>query len=122
MLCMPDWKEIHVARSFSDLQAPYSAPFVAMAQAHLPNPNKPPFYADFIVEQKDGELAPNHDTIKRLFETFCLAGLVPVYAGNLKQLGGRLRLHELQRPAIRLAGHSVMPHFQVKPIRGPVMQ
>src|SRR5690606_8265921 len=46
MLYIPDWREIHSAQSMSDLKAPYSFPFVAMAQAHLPNPQNPPFYAD----------------------------------------------------------------------------
>lgn len=88
MLYVPDWKEIHAARSFDDLQAPYSAPFVAMAQAHLPNPENPPFYADFIVELENGELVPNQETIRRLFNTFHLADLVPHHAENLKKLRG----------------------------------
>ncbi len=88
MLFVPDWKEIHAANTLSELNAPYSAPFVAMAQAHLPNPNNPPFYADFIVEQVDGELVPNQETIRRLFNTFHLAELIPNNAENLSQLRG----------------------------------
>jgi hypothetical protein len=88
MLYIPDWKEIHKAKSFSDLKAPYSAPFVAMAQAHLPNPNKPPFYADFIIDQVNGELVPNQTNIRRLLSTFHLAALIPENAEKLKQLRG----------------------------------
>ena len=29
---------------------PYTPVFVAMAQTFLPNPDRPPFYCDFIVE------------------------------------------------------------------------
>lgn len=88
MLYMPDWKEIHSAKSFSDLKAPYSSPFVSMAQAYLPNPDRPPLYADFIVEMKDGELVPNQANIKRLRKTFHLADLVPDHAENLSKLRG----------------------------------
>lgn len=88
MLYMPDWKEIHSAKSFSDLKAPYSSPFVSMAQAYLPNPDRPPFYADFIVEMVDGELIPNRANIRRLKKTFHLADLVPDYAENLARLRG----------------------------------
>lgn len=88
MLYMPDWKEIHSARSYADLKAPYSSPFVAMAQAHLPNPKRPPFYADFIVEMADGELVPDQAHIQRLKKNFLLADLVPEHAENLKKLRG----------------------------------
>lgn len=87
-LYVPNWQEIHSAKSAADLKAPYSAPFVAMAQAHLPNPERPPFYADFIVEQVDGELAPNLAHIRKLKRNFHLADLLPDYAENLHQLRG----------------------------------
>lgn len=45
-----------------------------------------PFYADFIVEEVNGELVPNQQTIRRLFQTFHLAELIPQHAENLKQL------------------------------------
>lgn len=86
MLFIPDWNEIHNAKSYSDLKAPTSVPFVAMAQAHLPNPDNPPFYADFIVELVNGELVPNQQTFQRLFNNFHLAQLIPVHAEKLKQL------------------------------------
>lgn len=88
MLYVPDWKEIHAAQSFSDLQAPYSNPFVAMAQSHLPNPDNPPFYADFIVEEINGELIPNQSHIRKLRRAFHLADMVPDQAENLRQLRG----------------------------------
>lgn len=87
-LYRPDWREIHAAESFSDLQAPYSNPFVAMAQSHLPNPDNPPFYADFIVEDVNGELVPNQTTIRKLRRTFHLAEMVPEYTENLLKLRG----------------------------------
>lgn len=88
MLYMPDWKEIHSAKSFGDLKALYSSPFVSMAQAYLPNPDRPPLYADFIVEMENGELMPNQANIRRLRKTFHLADLVPDHAENLGKLRG----------------------------------
>lgn len=87
-LFIPNWNEIHSAKSFSDLKAPYSSPFVSMAQAYLPNPDRPPFYADFIVEMVDGEPVPNQANIRRLRKTFHLADLVPDHAENLSKLRG----------------------------------
>ena len=88
MLYVPDWNEIHKAKSMSDLKAPYTVPFVAMAQAYLPNINHPPFYADFIVESIDGKLTPNPANIRKLTRNFYLANLIPDLAENLHQLRG----------------------------------
>lgn len=88
MLYIPDWKEIHSAKNMGELKAPYSFPFVAMAQTHLPNPNNPPFYADFIVEVVDGKLVPNQANIRKLFNNFHLANMVSANAEHLRQLSG----------------------------------
>jgi hypothetical protein len=88
MLYNADWNEIHKAKSMSDLKAPYTVPFVAMAQAYLPNPDNPPFYADFIVESIDGKLTPNPANIRKLTKNFYLANLIPDLAENLHQLRG----------------------------------
>ena len=54
MHTMVDWKRLHQTQSFNGLsQVDYYAPgFVAMSQAYLPNPERPPFYCDFIVEME----------------------------------------------------------------------
>lgn len=87
-LFKPDWKEIHAANSFDDLKAQYSAPFVSMAQAFLPNPKKPPFFADFIVEQRGDQLVPDINNIRRLRQSFHLADLFMAHAGNMQKLKG----------------------------------
>lgn len=87
-LFKPDWNEIHAAKNHSELQKPYSSPFVSMAQAHLPNGNKPPFYADFIVERVAGELQANVANIRKLKQVFHLSDLTPKYAENLTKLRG----------------------------------
>lgn len=86
MLWVPDWKEIHAAKTYQDLKAPYTMPFVAMAQAHLPNPKRPPFYADFIVENLNGKLTPHPENIQKLMTTFMLDALVPTHAQNLQNI------------------------------------
>ena len=86
MLWIPNWQEIHAAKTYADLQAPYSNPFVAMAQAHLPNPKRPPFYANFIVEKDGDELLPNTEHFHQLNQNFLLADLTPRYRSNLKAL------------------------------------
>ena len=51
MWSRPDWKKVRSAKSFADLDGdPYTPVFVAMSQAFLPNPRRPPFYCDFIVD------------------------------------------------------------------------
>lgn len=86
MLWVPNWKEIHSAEGYADLKAPYSSPFVAMAQAHLPNPKRPPFYADFIVEDVNGEPTPHPAHIYKLMDNFMLDALVPKYWQNLQDI------------------------------------
>ncbi len=86
MLFVPDWNAIHKAKSTSDLKAPYTVPFVAMAQAYLPNPDNPPFYADFIVESINGKLTPNPANIRKLLNNFHLANLTADNAENLHKL------------------------------------
>ncbi|MBU2985397.1 esterase family protein [Saccharophagus degradans] len=87
-LFKPNWEEVHSAKSAAELKQPYSAAFVSMAQAYLPNTNKPPFYADFIVEKVNGELVPAVANIRKLKQTFHLADLTPEYAENLLKLRG----------------------------------
>jgi hypothetical protein len=87
-LYKPDWNEIHAAKDYARFNNPASLPFINMAQAHLPNPNNPPFYADFIVELKDGELVPNVAHIRKLKQTFHLGDLTANYAENLQKLRG----------------------------------
>ncbi len=82
-----DWREIHEAKTKADLHG-YSGPFVAMAQAHLPNPERPPFYADYMVELVEGELIPNPQNISKLFNSFHLRQSVVDYSQNLHKLRG----------------------------------
>lgn len=82
-----DWKKIYQSNAFAELWGDHYAPgFVAMAQAYLPNPNKPPFYCDFIVELKDGEPKVIAENFVKLSSRFFLDGLLRDNLNNMKSL------------------------------------
>lgn len=86
---MVDWPRLHRAQSFADLWGDHYAPgFVAMSQAYLPNPNRPPFYCDFIVEMENGKPVYKPENLKKLQAQFHLDELLPVYADNLRKMRG----------------------------------
>jgi len=67
----PNWKKMHEAKSFSDLDGePISQLFLTMSQAFLPNPNRPPFYCDFLMEMENGELVFNADNAQNSWPGF----------------------------------------------------
>lgn len=87
MSARPDWRKMNLARSWDDLAGDgFSQVFMAMAQAYLPNPDRPPFYCDLIMELKDGVLQLNPQNARKLQSSFLLDQLVPQYADNLRQL------------------------------------
>jgi enterochelin esterase-like enzyme len=83
----PDWQVVHAAKSWEDLHRDTYAPvYVAMAQAYLPNPDRPPFFCDFIVEPQDGELKAHISNITKLQTRFHLIEQLVEHAEALKQL------------------------------------
>jgi hypothetical protein len=83
----PDWKRVHEARRWEDLRdIPYATVFVAMAQAYLPNPSRPPFYCDFMVEPRNGELLPVPEHIATLYSRFLLDAQLMQRAAALTHL------------------------------------
>ncbi len=86
---MVDWPRVHAAKSFSELWGDYYAPgFVAISQAYLPNPDRPPFFCDFIVEMENG--APKFDParVRQLEHNFYLSELLREKADSLRQMRG----------------------------------
>lgn len=80
----PDWRIVHAARDWEDLKRDtYGPVFVAMAQAYLPNPDRPPFHCDFMVEAVDGELKPHTRNIITLYSRFLLDALLVGHAEAL---------------------------------------
>ena len=85
----PDWRKIHQAASFADLDSSgFSRPFVAMAQAYLPNPERPPFYCDFMVEMENGQPRVNMSNIKKWETRFLLDQLLMEKSENLRRMRG----------------------------------
>lgn len=87
---MVDWRRLHRAKAFSELWGDHYAPgFVAMSQAYLPNPNRPPFYCDFIVElEPNGEPKLNVENAQKLQSRFHLDELLREKAPNLRKMRG----------------------------------
>lgn len=87
MVKRPNWNVMHEAKTYDDLGADiFSGVFTAMAQAYLPNSKRPPFYCDFMVEQKGGALEINVENSEKLRSRFLLNRLLPQYAANLRKL------------------------------------
>ncbi|MEM8486715.1 MAG: hypothetical protein AAF564_14280, partial [Bacteroidota bacterium] len=84
-----DWQKIHSAASFADLEGDgFAQVFTAMAQAFLPNPNRPPFYCDFMVEMENGEPVAHPENRKKQMSHFLLDSMIDEYADNLRSLSG----------------------------------
>ncbi len=87
MISRPDWRVMNTAKTWEELDTnPYSRVFMRMAQSYLPNPNKPPFYADLMVELKNDKLVINSKHVHKLRSHFLLDEQIPLYAENLRKL------------------------------------
>lgn len=85
----PNWQKIHQAKSFADLQSDHiSQIFLTMSQAFLPNPNRPPFYCDFLMEMKNGQPSYNAENARKQIAGFSLNHQLDEYADNLPKLRG----------------------------------
>jgi S-formylglutathione hydrolase FrmB len=84
-----DWKRLHAAKSFEDLEGDGRAQiFVTVSQAFLPNPNRPPFYCDFFTEMENGEPMPHLQNLRTSQKGFHLDESLDEYAANLRQMRG----------------------------------
>lgn len=88
MISKVDWRKIHSAKSFDELGEGFARPFVSIMQAFLPNPDRPPFYCDFMVEIENGELKLNVANHTKLKDDFLLDQKLKERADNLKKMRG----------------------------------
>lgn len=89
MSAYPDWHKIHNAKSFDDLKDDHiSQIFVTMSQAFLPNPDRPPFYCDFLMEMEDNKPKLHTENARKLKSAFLLDHWIDAYAVNLQRLRG----------------------------------
>lgn len=85
----PNWQKILQAKSFADLQGDHiSQIFMTMSQAFLPNPNRPPFYCDFLMEMKNGQPTYHAENARKQVAGFSLSHRLDEYAENLRKLRG----------------------------------
>lgn len=83
-----DWKKIHQAKTWEDLPNGREQIFVSMAQALLPNPNRPPFYCDFWVELENNEPKHHPENTRKAQTGFHLDETLDKYAANLRTMRG----------------------------------
>ena len=84
-----DWKKIHQATSFADLEGDVRAQiFVTVSQGYLPNPERLPFYCDFWIELENDEPKLHVGNTRKVQSNWLLDGLLDTYAANLQSLRG----------------------------------
>lgn len=90
MASRPNWERIHAAEGWEDLEGlTFATVFVPMAQAYAPNPDRPPFFADFMQEpNENGEIVVHHENSERLRQAFLLDRLVQNHVEGMRSLRG----------------------------------
>jgi pimeloyl-ACP methyl ester carboxylesterase len=89
MAMRPDWNKVYSAKNFADLAGdPYTPVFVAMSQTFLPNPDRPPFYCDFIVDLIDGQPKLNVANSQLLRSRFMLEKIAADDVDKVRALRG----------------------------------
>jgi enterochelin esterase-like enzyme len=89
MHARPNWDLLASATSLDDVKKDgLSTIFMAIYQAHLPNPDKPPLFVDLPAHKRGSELVIDAALTERLRNNFFLESLIPQYAENLKSLRG----------------------------------
>ena len=84
-----DWRRIHEAKTFGELAGlGRTQIFVAISQAFLPNPSRPPFYCDFFMEMENNELKFHPDNNRKLQKGFHLDETLDEAAANLRSMRG----------------------------------
>jgi S-formylglutathione hydrolase FrmB len=84
-----DWRKIHAARSFAELgEDGRTRLFVAISQAFLPNPDRPPFYCDFFMEPEGDSFRFDAGNARRMQKLFHLDETLDESAANLRSMRG----------------------------------
>ena len=83
-----NWKKIFKATSFSDLEDDKpSQTFLSICQAFLPNPNRPPFFCDYFMEEdRNGDLRVNTENMIKIQQAFMLEYQLGQSADQLKKM------------------------------------
>ncbi|WP_299314705.1 alpha/beta hydrolase-fold protein [uncultured Aquimarina sp.] len=83
-----DWNIIHTAKSYKEIEGTGRTQiFASICQAFLPNPNRPPFYCDFLFEKDEkGILKLNPKNVRKEQKEFHLDEKLDEYVDNLRSL------------------------------------
>ena len=85
----PNWDLLMNAKSLDDVKSDgFSQIFTAIFQAHLPNPDNPPLFIDFVAHKAGDRLNIDSGLTERLRGSFLLESMIAQYADNLKSLRG----------------------------------
>lgn len=83
----PNWRKILGAKSFGELHDDHiSQLFIAMSQAFVPNPDRPPFYCDFLMEMNNNEPTYHPEHAQKHITGFLLGHQLDLYGDNLRKL------------------------------------
>lgn len=92
MYSRPDWKRVYAAKSFAEISGiagdPYTPVFVTMAQTFLPNPDRPPFYCDYLMEPVNGEPVLSVANLQLLKSRFMLEKVAEENLEKVRALRG----------------------------------
>ena len=85
-----DWKKIMALKTKTDVDGLKpdirAQVFIAISQAFLPNPSRPPLYCDFFMDIQNGELKVNPENMAKAKKGFMLEDNILESVPNLKKL------------------------------------
>jgi len=89
MWTRPNWELLANAKSLDEVKKDFfSSLFLAIFQAHVPNPEKPPLFVDLAARKVGDRIDVDTAVTERLLESFSLERMVLRYGENLKKLRG----------------------------------
>ncbi|MDO3387186.1 alpha/beta hydrolase-fold protein [Gilvimarinus sp. SDUM040013] len=90
LISYPNWLELNTATSYDFLASTdgFTQAFLLMAQSHAPDLANPPFFANFMVKLKDGELVQDPEAIDQVRRNFMMANRIEQSVPALMQLRG----------------------------------
>jgi S-formylglutathione hydrolase FrmB len=84
-----NWDKVFNAKSFADLGGDkYCETWVAICQAFLPNPSRPPFYCDYFMKKEGEKLVVDPQNLIKIQQGFHLDEMLNETYKNLQSLRG----------------------------------
>jgi S-formylglutathione hydrolase FrmB len=85
----PNWDVLQTATTADAVKNDHmSRIFLSIFQAHLPDPDKPPFFVDLPAHRSNGKLVIDAPEMSRLMQSFPLDQMLLRHADDLKKLRG----------------------------------